>query len=371
VKNPLNGSYHLFGSVIGDHLCCRGNSNNEYNRQTKEGGNERLPVIVSSLAVPIGMSGAFHSESRGSCWFDSESRGSCCAFGAFLFCAVYSFFQGRVELASGSSDQTVILWDLATLKPRATFRGHDGSVDAVAISPDGKLLASGSDDKAVRLWNVAPAELCSTFKHGAEVLSVTFSPDGKTLATGGRDALIKLCDVETGKQQITLRGHAVAVCSILFTSDGKTLISAGSDMTIKLWDLGTHKEKANLCGHSNAVTSISLSGDDNTLASGSYDKTVKLWDLTTGKVQTTRQGKHMVVSVALTKDGKVVACGTWDGMQVWDLGSKKEWAMPPGDKSGNESVFAVAVSPDGKTLASGGFDTVVRLWNLAGFFGGK
>jgi Leucine-rich repeat (LRR) protein len=57
-------------------------------------------------------------------------------------------------LPSGSEDKTVKLWELATGKEQATFKGHTGSVSAVALTPDGTTLASGSKDKTVRLWKV-------------------------------------------------------------------------------------------------------------------------------------------------------------------------------------------------------------------------
>jgi WD40 repeat protein len=58
-------------------------------------------------------------------------------------------------LASGSRDETVRLWDVATGYPRATLTGHGGWVTAVAFSPDGTMLASGSYDRTVKLWKAA------------------------------------------------------------------------------------------------------------------------------------------------------------------------------------------------------------------------
>ena len=55
-------------------------------------------------------------------------------------------------LASGASDNTVILWDVATQRRLATLKEHTGWVQAVAFSPDGTMLASGAEDGTVLLW---------------------------------------------------------------------------------------------------------------------------------------------------------------------------------------------------------------------------
>ena len=68
---------------------------------------------------------------------------------------------GRILLASGSDDQTVRLWILATGQPiDPPLTGHTGSVVVVCAVPlpHGRiLLASGSDDQTVRLWDRPPA----------------------------------------------------------------------------------------------------------------------------------------------------------------------------------------------------------------------
>ncbi len=61
-------------------------------------------------------------------------------------------------LASGSVDNTVKLWDVASGRLLRTLEGHTGSVQAIAFSPDGTLLASKSSDQTIRLWSCATWE---------------------------------------------------------------------------------------------------------------------------------------------------------------------------------------------------------------------
>jgi transcription initiation factor TFIID subunit 5 len=48
-----------------------------------------------------------------------------------------------------------MLWDLATSRRLATFNGHKNTIWSLDFSADGSMLASGSSDQTVRLWDVS------------------------------------------------------------------------------------------------------------------------------------------------------------------------------------------------------------------------
>jgi parallel beta-helix repeat protein len=161
-----------------------------------------------------------------------------------------------------------------------TLTGHTDPVRSVAFSPDGRLLASGSYDNTIKLWEVASGREVRTLTgHTGDVTSVAFSPDGRLLASGSVDDTIKLWDVATGREVRTLSGHTSDVNSVAFSPDGRLLASGSDDKTIKLWDVATGSLVRTLSGHTSDVNSVAFSPDGRLLASGSDDNTIRLWDI--------------------------------------------------------------------------------------------
>jgi WD40 repeat protein len=205
-------------------------------------------------------------------------------------------------LASAGEDGSVRLWDLATGKPCAIFRSKKVHYPfrAVAFSPDGKTLAGG-DHKNVTLWDVATLTYVRSLSDPAEwVYALAFAPDGKVLVSGHADGVARLWDLGTGKLTGTLEGHTEQICVLAFSADGKTLASAAEDNSVRLWDFVARKEKRIIRLHKDADASLGFSQDGKTLVTvrdilkegtpfpGLPIRKiecgeVKLWDAETGK----------------------------------------------------------------------------------------
>ncbi|KAK3613368.1 hypothetical protein LTR22_028180 [Elasticomyces elasticus] len=207
-------------------------------------------------------------------------------------------------VASGSVDKTVWLWDAATGEERQKLEGHDSMVYAVAFSLDGKTVASGSWDRTVRLWDAATgAERQKLEGHNSGVFAVAFSPDGRTVASGSDDKTVRLWDAATGEERQKLERHDYAVNAVAFSPEGKTVASGSDDKTVRLWDVATGEERQKLEGHEGMVWAVAFSPDGRTVASGSDDKTVRLWDAATGEEKQRFDTRSPAARLRFTRDG--------------------------------------------------------------------
>ena len=114
--------------------------------------------------------------------------------------------------------------------------GYASSVNSVAFSPDGTQLASGSWDRSIRLWDVSTGQEVLRFEgHSDWIFSVVFSPDGTRLVSRSDDGTIHLCDVAT-RQEIVQLDHRYPAISITIPRNDNFIASAGG-IALRLWDV--------------------------------------------------------------------------------------------------------------------------------------
>ena len=269
------------------------------------------------------------------------------------------------QLASGSADESVRVWDLSSGREVKKLEGHTRGVGSVCFSPDGRQLASGSNDESVRVWDLSSGrEVKKLEGHTRWVTSVCFSPDGRQLASGSADESVRVWDLSSGREVKKLEGHTRWVTSVCFSPDGRQLASGSADESVRVWDLSSGREVKKLEGHTRWVTSVCFSPDGRQLASGSADESVRVWDLSSGREVKKLEGHTRGVgSVCFSPDGRQLASGSNDeSVRVWDLSSGREVKKLEGH---TRWVTSVCFSPDGRQLASGSDDESVRVWDLS------
>jgi WD40 repeat protein len=101
----------------------------------------------------------------------------------------YRFAPDGQTFISGGSFGVITSYDLRGQR-LGDFVGHESDVWAVTPSPDGRLLISGSTDQTVRLWNLKTRELIVTLFNGTDGEWVMWTPQGYYTGSPGADKIV-------------------------------------------------------------------------------------------------------------------------------------------------------------------------------------
>jgi WD40 repeat protein len=64
------------------------------------------------------------------------------------------------------------------------------SINAVAVTPDGRCAVSASDDHTLRLWDLKSGKEIATFTRESGMDSCAIAPDGQTIVAGERSGRV-------------------------------------------------------------------------------------------------------------------------------------------------------------------------------------
>ncbi len=285
-------------------------------------------------------------------------------------------------LASAGDDHVIRFWDAETDRELRQLAGHKSQVNCVAFSPDGKILASGGEDKTIRFWDVSTGkELSQINKHPGPVVAVAYAPDGKSLVSGGNEEGGNICvwESDNGKEVRRWKAYQDSVYALAFSPDGKRLASAGvrdqkeaaaDSYAVAVWDPGTGKRLASCPGHTKRAWAVVFSPDGKLLASAgsdnAYSGDLGLWDSVTGKEVLRVEDKVLRVEprcIAFTPDGKTLAVGGRGEICLWDVAGAKP--LEPISEDAGAYIVRMGFSPNGQTLAVATDSGRTRLWDVA------
>ncbi len=248
----------------------------------------------------------------------------------------------------------------------ANFNSHTSVIDSIAISPDGKTLASGSHDNTIKLWDIASGKELKSINNKQSVYAIAFSPDGLTIASGDRANNIHIWDLNSGAKILTFTGHKglfTGINCLAFSPEGRIIASAGGDKTVKLWDVTTGLEIRTLENHKRWVSSVAFNPQGTMIVSVSADNTAILWDLNNDRILHNYKHTDAIRSVAFSPDGKIIATGSRDKtIKLWQVIDGQKICTFESHKS---SIRYITFSPNGEILASSSYDNDIKLWNIA------
>jgi WD40 repeat protein len=247
-----------------------------------------------------------------------------------------------------------------------------GSVNDMALSPDGKTLAVGT---SIGIWlydadnlQREPEMLVNINEY---VTRLDFSPDGRFFAFLVKDTL-HIWDWST---RSPIAAFLADDFTFVFSPDNRLLAYSRSDHSIQIWDMQARvngKQLGKVAGK--AITSLAFSPDSRQLAvmmisDNGVTGQVQIWGLERGEQKVTVlnstfwSGKVMDFS----PDGKLLAFANGDGTKIWDWQANTFQSLDTG-----EIVSSVAFSSDSKQLViargyplGSGIDNAVQLWDVS------
>ncbi|KAL2167205.1 hypothetical protein VTG60DRAFT_1581 [Thermothelomyces hinnuleus] len=218
-------------------------------------------------------------------------------------------------LISGSQDRFVQKRDIPRQSQKAKASSslkrlaHEKDINALDVSPTGRLFASASQDKTVKIWDVERLEVQGILKgHKRGVWTVKFAPvhtpaiqgeqgsvSGRgVILTGSGDKTIKLWNLSDYTCLRTFEGHSHNVLKVVWlhipteettTKKRVQFASAGADSLVKVWDANLGETECTLDNHEDRLWTLAVHPKTNTLVSGGSDSKITFWKDTTAETQ--------------------------------------------------------------------------------------
>ncbi|XP_006412402.2 notchless protein homolog [Eutrema salsugineum] len=291
-----------------------------------------------------------------------------------------SFSPDGKQLASGSGDTSVRLWDLNTQTPMFTCRGHMHWVQAVAWSPDGKHLVSGDFAGKICCWIPKTGKLDGIPLRGHRqwITSISWEPvhlnyPCRRFVTCSKDGDARIWDITLKKSLTCLTGHTRGLTCVKWGGEG-IIYTSSQDCTIKMWEVtqeGAPCLKANLKFHGHWVNFLSLS-TEYVLRTGAFDHTGKQ----SSSPEEVRKAALKRYEQAKGNSGERLVSGSDDWtMFLWEPSvsdqPRKRLTVPSSvsdqrkkQLTGHQQlVNHVYFSPNGQWIASASFDKSVKIWD--------
>ena len=265
-------------------------------------------------------------------------------------------------LVAGDAEGGVYAFDGESGATTWVRRGvHDGGVLSVAIHPSGGRFATAGQDGRALIWNAAEGQVIRAIDVGnGWVENVAWSPDGLRLAAScSRQVRAYSAD---GAEVWRSDDHPSTVSAIAWSSVGELATACYGRATFFDAATGELRQKLEWQG---SLVSMVLSPDGGIVACGSQDNSVHFWRRSTGQDSEMFGYRAKPSALAFDDTGTLLATGGGEAVTVWSFRRKGPEGTRPGVLEFHvQPVTTLAFAPGSMRLASGGRDGTVVVWSL-------
>jgi WD40 repeat protein len=289
------------------------------------------------------------------------------------------------RLLATALGETIKIWDVARGTELVTLPNATGSVRLLFFSPDGRILVTGAPGNVIDLW-IVPID-ASAILPSIDVVSANsvwvinemdffepttdavFSPDGSFVAVSTESGKINYWELAKDGAIVGSPLHTNWIYQLAYSPKGDGLVSVSKDGTVRLWDRPT-SQRGLADRKQGEVSGLTFFADGGVVATGGQDGTVSIWGLPTmNPLLTINAHSNWVWDVARSPNDAFLASASADrSIKIWKIETDSSDSYSQSlynTLTGHDgTVWSVDFAPDSRTLASGSWDGTVRLWNV-------
>jgi len=317
-----------------------------------------------------------------------------------------SFSPDGTLLAAGSSDGTIVIWQVASARLLTSCNPGTGSPHSLVFTPDNSLLISGGDKGTLHATTCSGEPVWAFCDPEHTVSCAILSANGEEVLAGDHAGFLFCIACKTGAVRFSVLCHSSPITALARASGGILLATGHADGTVccldalsgaVLWTtprlgdpvraLAFSQETGGIlvirshtlpvllsgengspvrayAGHSGTVSCSALSADCHTVVVGGDTNTLRIWNDGETPGAAIPLYNRVPSCCAITRDGSCLIAGCNDGTVFC-------FHLPDGTKTKEirayrRPVSACSLSPDGNHLALAGWDGTVTLRTVPG-----